>query len=49
MSVTFGSLVSECKADRKTRLLSDASAVNSSTDCNVSSEMKTLCNVFENP
>lgn len=46
---TFGISVSELTMGRKTRLLSDASAVNSSTDGNVSSKMKTFYNVFEHP
>lgn len=37
---TFGISVSELEMDRKAWLLSDAAAVNSSEDCNVSSEIK---------
>lgn len=46
---TFGISVSELTMGRKTWLLSDASAVNSPTDGNESSKMKTFCNVFEHP
>lgn len=43
----FGSLVLECEVDCKIWLLSDVLVVNLLIDCNVFSEMKILCNVFE--